>query len=287
MVAVSHKRMFNDVEILTSVNPPRNYKNPDSLNKIAGYIHDELARLDCKVKFQPCQVQGIEYKNVIASFGDGPGKRIIVGAHYDVYGDYPGADDNASAVAGLLETARLINGNNLKLKHPVDFVAYTLEEPPFFDTEFMGSAVHARFLYDNNTTIKLMICFEMIGYYSDQPNSQGFPLPGLSLMYPDKGNFIAVVGKFSQRKIVKRVKQLMKKYSEIDVYPVAIPFLDALAGLSDQKSYWKYNYPAVMINDTSFFRNPNYHSETDTIDTLNFEKMAEVVKGVYGTIMNY
>ncbi|MCK4345415.1 MAG: M28 family peptidase [Bacteroidales bacterium] len=279
--------MFNDVEILTSVNPPRNYRNPDSLNEIAGYIHDELARLDCKVKFQPYQVQGIEYKNVIASFGEGPGKRIIVGAHYDVYGDYPGADDNASAVAGLLETARLLNRNNAKLKSPVDFVAYTLEEPPFFDTEFMGSAIHARFLHDNNTTIKLMICFEMIGYYSDQPNSQGFPLPGLSLMYPDKGNFIAVVGKFSQRKIVKRVKQLMKKYSEIDVYPVAIPFLDALAGLSDQKSYWKYNYPAVMINDTSFFRNPNYHSETDTIDTLNFEKMGEVVKGVYGTIMNY
>ena len=287
MVSESHKRMFNDVEILTSVNPPRNYRNPDSLNEIAGYIHDELARLDCKVKFQPYQVQGIEYKNVIASFGEGPGKRIIVGAHYDVYGDYPGADDNASAVAGLLETARLLNRNNAKLKSPVDFVAYTLEEPPFFDTEFMGSAIHARFLHDNNTTIKLMICFEMIGYYSDQPNSQGFPLPGLSLMYPDKGNFIAVVGKFSQRKIVKRVKQLMKKYSEIDVYPVAIPFLDALAGLSDQKSYWKYNYPAVMINDTSFFRNPNYHSETDTIDTLNFEKMGEVVKGVYGTIMNY
>lgn len=287
MVSESHKRMFNDVEILTSVNPPRNYRNPDSLNEIAGYIHDGFARLDCKVKYQPYQVQGIEYKNVIASFGDGPGKRIIVGAHYDVYGDYPGADDNASAVAGLLETARLLNRNNAKLKSPVDFVAYTLEEPPFFDTEFMGSAVHARFLHDNNTTIKLMICFEMIGYYSDQPNSQGFPLPGLSLMYPDKGNFIAVVGKFSQRKIVKRVKQLMKKYSEIDVYPVAIPFLDALAGLSDQKSYWKYNYPAVMINDTSFFRNPNYHSETDTIDTLDFGRMEEVVKSVYGTIMNY
>ncbi|MCK4464670.1 MAG: M28 family peptidase [Bacteroidales bacterium] len=280
-------RMYNDVETLTSVNPPRNYKNPDSLNKIAEYIHDELARLDCKVKFQPYQVQEIEYKNVIASFSEGSGERIIVGAHYDVYGDYPGADDNASAVAGLLETARLLNMNNAKLKSPVDFVAYTLEEPPFFDTEFMGSAVHARFLHDNNIPIKLMICFEMIGYYSDQPNSQGFPLPGLSLMYPDKGNFIAVVGKFSQRKTVKRVKELMKKYSEIDVYPVAIPFLDSLAGLSDQKSYWKYNYPAVMINDTSFFRNPNYHSETDTIDTLNFEKMGEVVKGVYGTIINY
>ena len=287
MVTASHKRMFNDVEILTSVNPPRNYKSPDSLNKIAGYIYDELTDLNCKVKFQPYQVQGIEYKNVIASFGKGPSARIIVGAHYDVYGDYPGADDNASAVAGLLETARMLNANNPKLKGPVDFIAYTLEEPPFYDTEFMGSAVHARFLHDNNIPIKLMICFEMIGYYSFQPNSQGFPLPGLSLMYPDKGNFIAVVGKFSQRKTVKRVKELMRKYSEIDVYPVAIPFLDALAGLSDQKSYWKYNYPAVMINDTSFFRNPNYHSETDTIDTLNFKKMAEVVKGVYGTIINY
>lgn len=114
-----------------------------------------------------------------------------------------------------------------------------------------------------------MICYEMIGYYSDHPNSQGFPFPGLSLIYPDKGNFIAVVGKYSQRKIVKRVKELMSKHSKINVYPVAIPFLDALAGLSDQKSYWKYNYPAAVINDTSFFRNPNYHSETDTNTTTS------------------
>ncbi len=229
----------------------------------------------------------IEYKNVIASFGEGPGERIIVGAHYDVYGDYQGADDNASAIAGLLETARLLNRNNAKLKSPVDFVAYTLEEPPFFDTEFMGSAVHARSLYENQIPVKLMICYEMIGYFSDQPNSQGFPLPGLSMMYPDTGNFIIVAGKVKHRKTVKRITELMRKHSNIAVYPVALPFLGGLAGLSDQKNYWKYNYPAVMINDTSFFRNPNYHSETDTIDTLNFEKMAEVVKGVYGTIMNY
>ena len=90
MPTIDIDRIYIDVEILTSVNPPRNYENPDSLNEIAGYIHNELARLDCKVKFQPYQVQGIEYKNVIASFGDGPGKRVIVGVHYDVYGDYPG-----------------------------------------------------------------------------------------------------------------------------------------------------------------------------------------------------
>jgi Zn-dependent M28 family amino/carboxypeptidase len=279
--------MYNDVETLTSVNPPRNYKNPTSLNKIAEYIHNEFGKLNCKVEYQAYKVNGVEYKNVIALFGEESGERIIIGAHYDVYGDYPGADDNASAVAALLETARILNANSPKLKDPVDFVAYALEEPPFFDTEFMGSAVHARFLNETNIPVKIMICFEMIGYYSDQPNSQGFPLPGLSLMYPSKGNFIAVVGKFSQRKIVKRVKELMKKYSNIDVYPVAIPLLEGLAGLSDHKSYWKYNYPAVMINDTSFFRNPNYHSETDTIDTLNFEKMTEVVKGVYGAMINY
>jgi Zn-dependent M28 family amino/carboxypeptidase len=280
------KRLYADVEKLTSVKPPRNYLNIQSLNHIAQYIYDEFRKLDCKVSFQNFKVDGREYKNVIASFGEQQGERIIVGAHYDVCGDQPGADDNASAVAGLLETARMLDEKKPDLKQQIDFVAYTLEEPPYFASSDMGSAVHAKYLHDNKIGVKAMICYEMIGYFSDKPNSQQFPSAELAKIYPHTGNFIIVVGKTGQEKYTQTVKKLMQLHASIDVQTINLPQEYGLAGLSDHRNYWKYNYEAVMINDTSFLRNPNYHQTSDTIDTLDFDKMVEVVKGVYGVIVN-
>jgi acetylornithine deacetylase/succinyl-diaminopimelate desuccinylase-like protein len=268
------------------VTPPRNYLNIQSLNHIAQYIYDEFRKLDCKVSFQNFKVDGREYKNVIASFGEQQGERIIVGAHYDVCGDQPGADDNASAVAGLLETARMLDEKKPDLKQQIDFVAYTLEEPPYFASSDMGSAVHAKYLHDNKIGVKAMICYEMIGYFSDKPNSQQFPSAELAKIYPHTGNFIIVVGKTGQEKYTQTVKKLMQLHASIDVQTINLPQEYGLAGLSDHRNYWKYNYEAVMINDTSFLRNPNYHQTSDTIDTLDFDKMVEVVKGVYGVIVN-
>ena len=286
MEATIKKRLYADVEKLTSVKPPRNYLNLQSLNYIAQYIYDELGKLDCKVNFQHFKVDGRDYKNVIASFGEQKGERIIVGAHYDVCGDQPGADDNASAVAGLLETARILNEKKPNLKQQIDFVAYTLEEPPYFASANMGSAVHAKFLHDNKIGVKAMICYEMIGYFSDKPNSQQFPSAELAKIYPHTGNFIIVVGKTGQEKYTQTVKKLMQLHASIDVQTINLPQEYGLAGLSDHRNYWQYNYEAVMINDTSFLRNPNYHQTSDTIDTLDFDKMVEVVKGVYGVIVN-
>ena len=133
-ILISKYRLYIDVEKLTSVDPPRNHTNLSSLNAVADYISDEFSKLDCKVEFQKYTANGYEYKNVLALFGPETGKRIIVGAHYDVCGYQPGADDNASAVAGMLETARLINELKPELKHRIDFAAYTLEEPPYFRT---------------------------------------------------------------------------------------------------------------------------------------------------------
>ena len=278
--------LYKHVDFLASLTPARNYYQIASLNKAAGYIKDEFEKLGCTVEEQKYKVAGGEYKNIIASFGPKEGSRIVVGAHYDVCGNQPGADDNASAVAGLIELAKMITANKDNLKYRIDFVAYTLEEPPVFATKQMGSAVHAKSLKDSKVDVKAMICLEMIGYFSEKPGSQGFPDPQMKKLYPDKGNFIIVVGRTGQENFTANVKQLMKDGSKIDVQSITLPPSNSLAGLSDHRNYWDLGYLAVMINDTSFLRNPNYHQVTDTIDTLDFDKMAEVVKGVYNVIVN-
>jgi len=280
------QRLHGDVNFLTSVKPARNYNNIDILNKVAAYIMGEFEKLDCEVRYQIFHVDGVGYRNVIANFGPEGGPVIVVGAHYDVAGDQPGADDNASAVAGLLEIARKINDYKGNLNNRIELVGYCLEEPPYFGTENMGSAVHAKSIAEGNINIKGMLCLEMIGYFSELPNSQNFPDDRLRKLYPDKGNFIIVVGKKGQEVFIQMVQNLMQKGGNIDVQSIALPSSDILAELSDHRNYWKYNFNAVMINDTSFLRNPNYHQKTDTIETLNFEKMAEVIKGVFNVIIN-
>ncbi|MCB2379631.1 M28 family peptidase [Hymenobacter sp. BT635] len=278
-------RLYADVEFLTSLRPARSYRHPASLNKAADYIRAEFEKLDCRVEEQPFRVDGQSYRNIIASFGPAEAERIIVGAHYDVCGEQPGADDNASAVAGLLETARLLYVQQPTLTRRIDLVAYSLEEPPFFGTDDMGSAVHAKSLHDQQVPVRAMICYEMIGYFSDAPGSQRFPSEQLARLYPSTGNFITVVGKQGQETIVEQVKKLMQAHADIDVQSINLPSAVGLAGLSDHRNYWRYGYQALMINDTSFLRNANYHQPTDTIDTLDFRRMAEVVNGVFSAIL--
>ncbi|MEL6847968.1 MAG: M28 family peptidase, partial [Bacteroidota bacterium] len=212
-------------------------------------------------------------------------KRLVVGAHYDVCGDQPGADDNASAVAGLMETARMVFEAQPELDYRIDFVAYCLEEPPYFGTEHMGSYVHAKSLADDGAELIGMICYEMIGYFSDEPGSQPFPIPELAPYYPSVANFIIVVGIAEYLAFNQRVHQLMAEDAGIDVQVIHFPEANSLAGLSDQMNYWNFGYPALMINDTSFVRNPHYHQKTDTIDTLDFDKMTEVVNAAYKAVI--
>lgn len=286
VIPVSKDRLYADVQKLTLINPPRNYQNLASLNAIAQYIHDEFKQWQCPTEVQSYEAEGETYHNIIASFGNAHSPRIILGAHYDVCGDQPGADDNASAVAGLLETGRLIHQLQPQLNCRVDLVAYTLEEPPFFQTPLQGSAVHAQSMKQNQVDIKAMICLEMIGYYSDKPNSQQYPIPELSAIYPSVGNFIVVVGKTGQEALVQEVKASMQQVANIDVQSINAPPQMIGITFSDHASYWNESYPAVMINNTSFYRNPHYHEATDTIDTLDFDKMSEVVKGVYQAVVN-
>lgn len=285
-IPVNKERLYSDVKQLTSIDPPRNFINISSLNQSANYILSQFNKLKCKVDIQNFTVQNNEYKNIICSFGPADRERIIIGAHYDVCGNQPGADDNASGIAGLLEIARLIDELKPGLKNRVDLVAYSLEEPPFFRSESMGSAIHAKSLIDSDVKVKAMISLEMIGFFSEKTGSQQYPVFFLKWFYPKKANFIIVVGKLWQRKIVKHMKKYMIQGSNIEVYsinaPTSIPGID----FSDHLNYWRYKYDAVMITDTSFYRNPHYHEKTDSIETLDFNKMAEVIKGIYWAVVN-
>ncbi|UOR04054.1 M28 family peptidase [Hymenobacter aerilatus] len=286
-MAANHTRLYADVQFLTELQPARNYRNLASLNQAADYIREALHQAGGQPQDQVFRVDGREYRNIIASYGPPDAPRIVVGAHYDVCGDQPGADDNASAVAGLLETARLLHEQRPALLYRLDLVAYCLEEPPYFATDNMGSAVHAKSLQEAGAVVRAMICYEMIGYFSDEPGSQQFPNPALAALYPNTGNFITVVGREGQEGFTQQVQQLMQAHSgSLDVQRINMPASVALAGLSDHRNYWRYGHDAVMINDTSFLRNPNYHQTSDTIDTLDFHRMAQVVDGVYGALVD-
>ncbi|MGH1365429.1 MAG: M28 family peptidase [Calditrichia bacterium] len=284
-IKAQQKRLYSDVEFLTELRPFRNYQNLASLEKVCDYLKQEIHAAGLQSRVQQWEASGNIYKNVIASYNSGAKKRLVLGAHYDVCGDQPGADDNASAVAGLLETMRLIVENQPDLDYRIDFVFYCLEEPPFFGSELMGSYVHAKSLKEQNVDVMGMICYEMIGYFSDKPNSQSVNVPDVNVEFPSVGNFLVVVGIREYRSFSERFHQLMADGSKVDIRIINFPSPFGAAGLSDQSNYWRFGYPALMLNDTSFLRNPNYHEPTDTIDTLDFEKLTEVVNSAYRAIV--
>lgn len=285
-VAVNVPRIRHDVATLANTPQPRNSYHMESLNMAASYIKEEFSKVSERVTEQTYQVGANTFKNIICSFGPLNGERIVIGAHYDVCDDQQGADDNASGVAGLLELARLFDSLQTPLQYRVDLVAYSLEEPPYFRSESMGSHIHAKSLKDSNVVVKAMLCLEMIGYFSDKKGSQDYPVGLLHLFYPNKGNFIAVVGKLGKGQLSRTVKKGIKASSGIEAVSINAP--SSLPGIdfSDHLNYWNFNYPAVMITNTAFYRNKNYHQVTDTPNTLDYQKMAEVIKGVYGAVIS-
>ncbi len=284
-VIIDTDHLHSVVKSMTDIKPSRNHDNIDSLNKTAELITNRFAEYGYDAVEQVYSANGREYKNIIASYGPEAAPRFIVGAHYDVCYIQPGADDNASGVAGLLELARLFKVHEPDLNYRVDFVAYTLEEPPFFRTEKMGSYVHAKLLHDEKIDILGMVSLEMIGYFTEAPKSQEYPVSLMKLFYPSTGNFIAVVGNYNSSELVSLFKKKLKLTS-IGVESLKAPSFLAGVDFSDHMNYWKFEYDAIMITDTAFYRNKNYHEVTDTIETLNFDKMAEVVKGVYWALIN-
>ena len=281
---VDPSRLQQHVHKLSVELGPRDESHTENLDRVAAYIKDEFSQTTAFVSEQAYRVQGKSYRNVIARFGPETEERIIVGAHYDSAGPLPGADDNASGVAGLIELAQLLGRNVPALQ--VELVAFSLEEPPYFRTTGMGSSVHAQSLRQQNVRVRAMFSLEMIGYFSDAANSQHLPAGVLSAFYPSTGNFIGVVGRLGDWSVVRRTKAAMRKASPLPVYSINAPEFVAGVDFSDQLNYWHAGYSALMITDTAFYRNPNYHTEHDTEEKLDYKRMAMVVEGVYAAVVD-
>lgn len=257
----------------------RNVIAYEPLQKTAQYIEEEFKARGYMVQSQEYTVQMRKVRNITAEIHGGTraGEIVVIGAHYDTVYDCPGADDNTSGVAGLLELARL-----LKNSHPartIRFVAFVNEEPPWFQTENMGSLVYAEQAHKLKENIVAAVSLETIGMYSDAEGSQQYP-DGFKSLYPSRGNFIAFVGDLSShglvRDAVRSFRSAVNFPSEGSSVPGAVPGV----GWSDHWSFWQQGYPAIMVTDTAPFRNPNYHRPTDTPDTLDYDRMARVVHGL-------
>ncbi len=281
--AVDPERLRQHVVTLSTTLSPRN-DDPAQLGRSADYIASQLAPFG-RVERHPFDVWGVGYENVSLTLGSGAGPRIVVGAHYDTADGLPGADDNASGVAGLIELARLLHQQ--RPSRPVQIIAYALEEPPYFGSDQMGSAHHARRLAKQQEEIALMLSLEMIGYFDETPGSQHYPLPLLRLLYPDRGDFIALVGEFGAAGIVRRAKRAMLAASPLPVRSINAPAFVPGVDLSDHRNFWHHNYPALMVTDTAMFRNRAYHTAQDRWERLDYPRMAEVVRGIYGIVMAF
>lgn len=278
-------RVKSDLMAITKTPKARNYLNVATLDQVADYIKAELEKVCDSVYFQPYTVAGKTYRNVVGCIGSKHTERMIVGAHYDVCGNQEGADDNASGVAGMLELARLLSKSPPAYR--IDFVAFSLEEPPYFRSENMGSYVHAKSLADSGIAIVGMLCLEMIGYFNASPQSQQYPVDALKALFGDEGDFISVIHRTHNGKFGGRFARLMKKQKIIETH--SLKGTDDIQGVdfSDHRSYWAFGFPAVMVTNTAFFRNPNYHQETDKMETLDLYRMCLVIDELYGTLRNW
>ena len=277
------ERLKHHVVVLSEEFVPRSYEHVGNLDQCADYISLHFKQAGGDGVFQEYEVNGKTYKNVLATFGPKSSSRIVIGAHYDAYRETPGADDNASGVAGLIELAYLLG--RAELSQEVTLAAFTLEEPPYFRTAQMGSALYAAELREHQVDVEAMICLEMIGYFSDEKNSQRFPSTLLKFMYPNRGNYITVVGSIGDRKLTRKVKGVMKGATDLPVYSMTAPEFFPGVDFSDHLNFWNHGYSAVMVTDTAFYRNQGYHGKQDTVPHLDFKRMAKVVLGVYEAVI--
>ncbi len=285
-IEVSADELKNTTAAFLAVTPNRNFAHPHALKKCADHIESRFKKAGIETARQPFVVNGAEYENICGRIGRA-GKKILIGAHYDAAAATPGADDNASGIAGLIELAKILKTHEKDLNYEIILAAYTLEEPPHFRTVNMGSFIHAKSLHDAGCRLELMISLEMLGYFSDAPDSQSYPSKEMKAAYPAKGNFIAGIGTLKEKDRLISLKQSFQKHTKLgcEIVPAGAGFEGI--DFSDHLNYWKFDYKAIMITDTAFLRNKNYHQPSDTIETLDFKRMADVVKGLAYFLLEY
>ncbi|MGV1100408.1 M28 family peptidase [Thiovibrio sp. JS02] len=261
----------------------RNIWTPGSMEAAAAYIHTTLVRAG----YDPARQEFVSHRKNIANIEvEIPGRKrpeeiIVLGAHYDTVLNSPGANDNASGLAALLELARLLHG--AEVERTVRLVAFANEEAPFYYSDEMGSRHYARRCTERGERIKAMLSLETMGCYRDAPNSQHYPFP-LSLFYPDTGNFLAFVGNLPSRPLVQQSIRAFRQHAHLPSEGIAAPGFITGIGWSDHWSFWQEGYEAIMLTDTAFFRSPHYHTEGDTEEKLDYERLARAVAGLAKTV---
>jgi len=278
------ERLQDHLTTLTRTIGERSVFLPQNIEKTKDYIENFYQTIGIPAHCESYEYRNFTVSNIVAeiSFCDNPSKRYIVGAHYDSVVGTVGADDNASAVAVQLETARQLNllKDHQELDIAVKFVSFPLEEPPAYGTRHMGSRVYAMKAWKEKEQIDGMICLEMVGYTSPQ---QDYPFPLMFFGYPKKGDYIGIVGDFNSRSFTASLFKAFGKNPDLPVIKLTVPlggFLLPSVRLSDHAPFWDRGFKAVMITDTAFYRNPHYHMASDTMEKLDYGFMAQLVKSL-------
>jgi Zn-dependent M28 family amino/carboxypeptidase len=273
-IDVDRERLSRNLQIIVGERSP--FSGERHLAAVEKFIKAEFEHYGLEVESDSFLYSGETFHNIVARLrAPENGPLIIIGAHFDSVMGTPGADDNASGVAVLLETARLLS--QIALPMQVLFCAFNLEE-----FNMIGSSAFARKLKAAGKNVAAMISLEMVGYKDSRPGSQKLPV-GLSRFYPDRGDFIAVIGNWRSNALLRKFAAGMRQVAGLPVETLSVPgkgMVIPAVRLSDHAPFWDLGYPALMITDTSFYRNPNYHVGTDTIDTLDIDFMARVCEGV-------
>ena len=280
-------RLQDHLKALTRVIGERSVYFPENLEKAADYIVSVYQDMGLQVRLEPYMYRGFKVTNVVAelSFGANPSQHYLLGAHYDSVTGSVGADDNASSIAVQIETARSLKAweDREDLDLAMKLVSFALEEPPVFNTPYMGSKVYTRKARKEGEKIDGMICLEMVGYTCHERGCQGYPFPLMFMGYPKKGDFIGLVGNFGSRQLTLNLYNAFQKNPNLPVVKLLVPFKGGFVPairLSDHSSFWDLGYNAVMVTDSAFYRNPHYHLPSDTMEKLDYNFMAEVVKSL-------
>jgi hypothetical protein len=271
-----------DVQKLAGEIGERNVVRYPQLKAAVDFIETSFSRAGLQTRRDTYELDGRTCHNIEAEIRGARPEIIVVGAHYDSVFGSPGANDNGSGVAALLALARRFAGKSTG--QTLRFVAFANEEPPYFQTEQMGSLVYARRCKARGDQISAMISLETMGYFSDAPGSQTYPSLGIRPFYPSTGNFIGFVGNIRSRALLHRAILLFRQQAKLPSEGGALPSFLPGVGWSDQWAFWQCGYPAFMITDTAPFRYPHYHEATDTPDKLDYDRFALVVSGMEKTI---
>jgi hypothetical protein len=278
-------RLRDHVERLAGQIGPRPSSQPVAIDAVVTHIDQALRSLGFDVRQLAYALDGKDAVNLQVEVRGShrPEEIVVLGAHYDTFHGTPGADDNASAVAGLLEVARLLQGRTPR--RTLRLVAFANEEPPHFFTDTMGSRVYARACRARGETITAMLCLEMIGYYASAPGSQRYPdqlAPVLRRWLPTRGDFLAAIANARSWRLLLPFYRGFRRCSGLRLIPIALPERIEAIRFSDNSSFWDEDYPALMVTDTSFMRNPHYHQATDTPETLDYPRLALATLGIAG-----